>query len=122
MRKSLSRNIYLAAIGLAIVAGILLAISIPGGTSTQTATGTQVTPGNGALFGIALFLFFAAGIVGFVAWIGALIRMAQLKRWGWLICLIVFSGIAMLLYIFIGPTTALVPMSYQTTPSNPGTL
>lgn len=53
-----------------------------------------------ALVGLFLFengdtniLFFLlmiiAGVTTFIAWIGALIRTAQLGRWGWFVCLLV---------------------------------
>lgn len=70
-----------------------------------------------ALVGLFLFengdtniLFFLlmiiAGVTTFIAWIGALIRTAQLGRWGWFVCLLVLTGITMLIYIIAGPVTS----------------
>ncbi len=115
MSKALSRNLYLISIGIVILAIIFTAYSIPGGTTTTNANGvTTTTPGNGALFAIAIILYIIAAILSFIAWVGALIRMAELRQWVWFIFLLIFSGITMLFYIFIGPTTpADQPAAYQ---------
>jgi len=103
MKRSLSRTLYLIALGIAVVGTILLFVSLVGSTpSTATSQGSI---GNPVLFGISLFLMFASAIPAVVAWIGALVKMAQLSRWGWFVCLIFFSGITMLIYIFAGPET-----------------
>ena len=103
MKRSLSRLLYLIGLGIVIVAGILLGVSLIG--STASADGSSGSIGNPVLFSIALFLMFAAAIPALVAWIGALVKMAQLSRWGWFVCLFFFSGITMLIYIFAGPET-----------------
>ena len=105
MSKSLSRTLYLIAI-----VGFIIGLVIAGVGASQTTTaadGTTTLTGTGAtlaLVGLALYVI--AGILAFVAWIGALIKTAQLQRWGWFVCLIIFSGITMLIYIFAGPETA----------------
>ena len=107
MKRSLSRTLYLIALGIAVVGTILLFVSLIGSTpSTATSQGSI---GNPVLFGISLFLICASAIPGAIAWIGALVKMAQLSRWGWFVCLIFFSGITMLIYIFAGPETPAVP-------------
>ncbi|BCL83037.1 hypothetical protein ccbrp13_55020 [Ktedonobacteria bacterium brp13] len=60
---------------------------------------------GGALTVIGGLLVFIGGILVLIAWIGALIKTAKLGRWGWFVCLIIFSGITLLIYIFWGPTT-----------------
>ena len=107
MKRSLSRTLYLIGLGIIIVALILLGVSLIG--STASADGSSGSIGNPVLFSIALFLMFAAAIPALVAWIGALVKMAQLSRWGWFVCLFFFSGISMLIYIFAGPETPAVP-------------
>ncbi len=102
MAKSLTRTLYLIGFGLFIVSGILLGVSFVGST---TAADGSATIGNPALFGIATFMMFVAGVPMLIAWVGALVKTAQLQRWGWFICLLLFSGITLLVYIFAGPET-----------------
>ncbi|HLH60102.1 MAG TPA: hypothetical protein VKV20_00350 [Ktedonobacteraceae bacterium] len=111
MSKALSRNLYLIGLAITIVAIILLFAGLAGTQTYTDASGyTQVSSiGNPALFGISIFLFVVAGIINLVAWIGALVKTAQLGRWGWFICLLLLSGITMLVYIFAGPTTRANP-------------
>ncbi len=105
MSKSLSRNLYLIAI-LGLIVGFVLSIAAASQTTTA-ADGTPTVTSTGALLAlVGLALYAIAGILAFVAWIGALIKTAQLQRWGWFVCLIIFSGITMLIYIFAGPETA----------------
>ncbi|HEV8192811.1 MAG TPA: hypothetical protein VGP82_15205 [Ktedonobacterales bacterium] len=103
MSKSLSRNLYLLGILGFIVAFVVLTVSAAGATANADGT---ITGGNAALALVSTLLFAVAGIITFIAWIGALIKTAQLQRWGWFVCLIVFSGITMLIYVFAGPETA----------------
>lgn len=100
MSKSLSRRLYLIGLVAAIVGAIVLVASLAGGATTTT-----TTPSNPALFGVAIILLVISSLLAFIAWIGALVRTAQLGRLGWFVCLIIFSGVTMLLYIFVGPTT-----------------
>lgn len=53
--------------------------------------------------GLAIPLEVIGGLGAFVAWAGALVNSAKARRWGWVACLIVFSAISMLAYLFIGP-------------------
>src|SRR5690242_14905370 len=78
-------------------AGAASAITITNGVAQATGTPNTVL----VLAGTALDVI--GGILAFVAWIGALINSARAGRWGWFVCLIVFSGISMLVYLFAGP-------------------
>jgi hypothetical protein len=103
--KSLSRNLYLLSI-LGLIVGIVLA-GVGASQTTTAADGTATLTGTGATLAlIGLVFYVVAAILATVAWIGALIKTAQLQRWGWFVCLILFSGITMLIYIFAGPETA----------------
>ncbi len=53
---------------------------------------------------IAVILYIVGGIMIAVPWIGALIRTAQLHRWGWFLFLLLLSIIALPIYLFWGPT------------------
>lgn len=106
MRKALSRNLYLSAIAVAILGTILLLVSLIGSTTVTNGYSKQVTSiGNPVLFGIAIFIFVVAGILGTIAYIGALIKLAMLNRWAWFVFMLLFSGITMLVYIIAGPET-----------------
>ena len=110
MRKSLSRTLYLLAI-LGFIVGFVLTI-VGASQTTTAADGTATVSSTGALIAlVALVIYAIAGILAFVAWIGALIKTAQLQRWGWFVCLIIFSGITMLIYIFAGPETSKTGMA-----------
>jgi|SRR5579885_1138075 len=105
MSKSLTRILYLIGLVIGIVAGILEYMAIAA-THVDTTTGA-VTGMNPGLLSIALVIAGVAGILAFVAWIGALVKTAQLARWGWFIVLLLLSWlvIPMLVYIFAGPET-----------------
>ena len=111
MSKSLSRTLYLIGLGLVIIATILLLVSIFVGNTFQTGPDGNTTGsiGNPVLFGTSIILMIVAAIPLLISWIGALVKMAQLSRWGWFICLFFFHGISMLVYIFAGPETPAVP-------------
>jgi hypothetical protein len=103
--KSLSRTLYLLSI-LGLIVGIALYI-VAANQGALDANGTPTLTGTGATLALVGLVFYVvAGILATIAWIGALIKTAQLQRWGWFVCLILFSGIAMLIYIFAGPETA----------------
>lgn len=109
LSKSLTRTLYLIAI-IGFIVGIVVGTIGASQTTVDATTGAASLTGTGAilaLVGVALYVI--AGILAFVAWIGALIKTAQLQRWGWFVCLIVFSGITMLIYIFAGPETRPTP-------------
>jgi len=110
MSKANSRILYLVGVGICLVATIPLVFGLVGSTTTTTAVNGVVTTqlisfGNATLFWLAIGMYIVGGITAFVGYIGALIKMAQLEQWLWLILLLVFSGITMLVYIFAGPET-----------------
>ena len=109
MRKSVSRTLYLLAILFSIGAAVLILLGLQGGSTINT---VQAGPysfsgsvSNPSLFLAGIAVAAIGSILSLIAWIGALVRTAQLGRWGWFVCLIIFSGITMLIYIFAGPTT-----------------
>jgi asparagine N-glycosylation enzyme membrane subunit Stt3 len=110
MRKAVSRNLYLLALVLIVGAAVLAALGMQGMTlstlqnapSTLSTLSSMNNPGL-VLAGLAAVI--VAGLLVLISWIGALVRTAQLGRWGWFVCLIVLSGITLLIYVFAGPTT-----------------
>ncbi len=110
MRKSVSRTLYLLAIVCSIGAVVLVFLGLNGTTITALPSNASYTDVINSVNNPALVIAGAAvavigSILALIAWIGALIRTAQLGRWGWFVGLLVLSGITMLVYIFAGPTT-----------------
>lgn len=89
MSKSLTRTLYLVGLVLEAVGALFTVLGLRG-------TGTPFL-----LIGIPVVAI--ASILLTVVWISALVKTLQLRRWLWFVCLLVFSGLALLLYVFIGP-------------------
>ncbi len=56
-----------------------------------------------SLVAIAATLLLLAVVAQLITWIGAIVKTAQLKYWGWFIALIFGGLIAMLVYVLVGP-------------------
>ena len=111
MSKVHSRILYLLGVGICLLATAPLIFGLLGSTFTTTylpnggVVHQVASLGNPALFWLAIGMYVVGGITAFVGYLGALIKMAQLEQWLWFILLLVFSGITMLVYIFVGPET-----------------
>ena len=112
MKKSVSRAFYLLGILLYIVGVALFVFGAVGSNfsnlSTLASSGHLFIPAdmsNSMFTGIGALIVLLGGLLTLIAWIGALIKTARLGRWGWFVCLLLFSGITTLIYIFAGPTT-----------------
>ena len=90
MEKSMSRNLFFASVGLFVIA--IIAIGIAGSK-------------GGALSIVGLLFDLLAIIALSVSTIGALVKTAQLQRWGWFFAILLTGGIGYLIYVFGGPTT-----------------
>ncbi|SRR5579884_2694233 len=88
MSKSTTRILILVGIACRILGGL---ISL---SSVTTAT-------------LGLILLVGALALYFVGVIGALVKMAQLQRWGWFVALLFILPV--LVYIFWGPSDTLSP-------------
>ena len=86
MKKSLSLILYIVGILLVIAA---VKLSLLYGSSSEP---------------VAVVLYIVGGIVFAVPWVSALIRTAQLRRWSWLLFLLILSVIALPIYLFWGPS------------------
>lgn len=94
MSRSLSRTLYLAGFAPILIGFTFVVFIGPSTTSGYSAHHWLLTAGLVLTWvGIALCL---------TAWIGALIRTAQLGRWGWFVALLLVN-IAMFIYILWGP-------------------
>jgi hypothetical protein len=110
MKRSLVRKLTLISIGAAILGVILLIVTLATGgkTTSQLADGTTmvtVTSVNGALLAVSILFLVGGGIVNFVAWIGALIKTAQIRSWGWFVLVFLLNPLGLLIYSFAGPET-----------------
>lgn len=107
MERKTSRNLYLVGLVLNIIGVILLVAGTSAALATASPDGTLSNTGAtsfGILSIIATLVLIVGGILALIAWIGALIKLAKLNQWVWFILVFLFSGIAMLVYIFAGPT------------------
>ncbi len=115
MSKPTLRNLSLASIGAAIVGAIVFFLSFVGASVSTTidASGSTsvsgVSGGNPALLLVGGLVLAAAGVAGIVAWIGGLIRTAQLQQWGWFVCMLLFGSLVTLLWSFFGTDAPKVP-------------
>jgi len=102
MRKSRSRTLYIIGFVLVIAGLFTRLIDLSNHVNPTTGVVNGSTPAITLLVG---FLFLIGLILMIAAWIGALVRTAQLQRWGWFVFLLLLSGLTMLAYIFSGPDT-----------------
>jgi len=86
MSKSLTRKMFLGAVVVEALTIIGIALSH-----------------NLAL--VASTLLLLAVTVQLVAWVGAIVKTVELKRWEWVLCLVFGGLIVMLVYVFTGPET-----------------
>ena len=112
MKKSVSRILYLLALLLTIGGPAVFYYGAGGGNMSSfnalVASGhlfVAADMNNSMLTGLGALLVALGSLLVFIAWIGALIKTARLGRWGWFVCLLIFNGLALLIYIFAGPTT-----------------
>jgi hypothetical protein len=59
-------------------------------------------PGSLTLL-IGIILFLVGSVVGVVGWIMALIKTAQIGRWGWFVAVFLLSVLSALIYGGAGP-------------------
>ena len=119
MRRSLVRIFYLSGLAVAAVGVVLLLLSLASGVTTTTnAYGGTTTPNNTALFVVGIVIICLGSLAVTVAWIGALIRTAQLGEWAWFVLLLVLQGIALLVYVIAGPdqTRQTAPIRHNESP------
>lgn len=109
MSKTLSRTLYMLSLLAWIIGGCLLLRGLVGGAVLPYAAYPAATT-------IGVLALCAGLVLACISWIGALIRTARLGSWRWFVCLLLFSGIALLLYIFIGPQAPVHPLIPVTTP------
>lgn len=90
MNKSLTRNIYFGGLVLEAIGALFTVLGLHG---------------IGVLLAVGIPVVVVASALLIVAWMSALIKTYQLGHWVWFVCLIGFTGVALLLYVFVGPQT-----------------
>ena len=101
MSKSITTRWYIGAWIVAVVVAII------GGVMARSAPGTSPPPS----VTIAYLIVVALGIVMFVMWIGALIKLGQQRSWGWFAFLLliyvltlgILGIVGMVAYAIAGP-------------------
>jgi hypothetical protein len=106
MKKSTIGVLYLITFLISMLGFILY-----GGGAFEAAKQAVDEPPNTSIiyspiFYVGILLLVIGGILALVAWIGVLVKTAFLGRWGWFFSIFFFPGIALLVYIFFGPTSA----------------
>ncbi|HEY1352600.1 MAG TPA: hypothetical protein VGF67_23515 [Ktedonobacteraceae bacterium] len=114
MSKALSRTLYLLGLLAWMPGGLLLLRAQMGSTVLWYGPISQAAHSLLVTLGICALL--AGSALSGISWIGALIQTARLGRRGWFVCLLLFSGLALLVYIFRGPQYAAQPSIPVTTP------
>jgi hypothetical protein len=104
--------LILGSIVLSILGFVLLVLAGAGVTtdSSGAATGASASAGIFALIAIACFII--GGLLGLIAWIGALIKTATISAWGWFVAVLLLSGLGTLIYAIAGPETRAAPAAY----------
>lgn len=105
MNKRLSRWLFFLGILLMLIGGgfLVYAFSRGGFPTNSTVVTSQVHHPFWAMIGSIIALF--GYLLGLIAWMGAIARMAQFSRWVWFVCLIILPFLGMLCYVFFGPRT-----------------
>jgi hypothetical protein len=97
-----------AAVAYGVGLGAVVNCSGTGATTISTDCAAQgATP---ILIGIGVGIL--AGICSLIAWIGGLIKTAQIGRWGWFVVILLFSPLATLIYGIAGPETRAMAAAY----------
>jgi hypothetical protein len=115
--------LWLTLIGIVLaIIGALLVVP-PAASAAQQCTQEQINTGNcrptvssGAalMIGGGVLLFFLAAILHLVAWIGALVRSASMRTWGWFVAVLLLSELGLLIYALFGPRDRpRAPAGYQ---------
>lgn len=104
MQRSTTRNLYLIGLVLGIIGAVLYFVAA---AQSLSADGTvNVSSGSATLALVGVVALIVGGVFSLIAWIGALIKTAQLGQWLWFVLVLLLGGtvIMMLVYIFAGPT------------------
>lgn len=107
MRKKTIAIFFIIGIVVAIIG---IALMVVGGASAvndvnSAAAGTTPTVSSGAagLLVIGYAVLVIALLINTIGWIGALVATGKQGRWGWFVCIFLFTPISELIYLIAGP-------------------
>ncbi|WIG58967.1 MAG: hypothetical protein OJF49_001714 [Ktedonobacterales bacterium] len=110
MALSTTRWLFWLSIAITVLGSCLLSGALPRSSSGGV---TYQSGDTGGIVVAGIFIVIACVLV-LIAWVGALVRTAQLGRWGWFVSLILLGSFALLAYVIASPDTP--PLSAITTP------
>lgn len=116
-RQSLSKRVililsiaaivfYIVGFGAYLYAAGATATCANGASDSATITNCATGVAGAALIGLVGIVL--GGICTLIAWIGGLIKTAQISRWGWFVLVLLLSPLGSLIYGFAGPETKAV--------------
>jgi hypothetical protein len=94
----------------AYVVGVGAVVNCTGTGATTISTDCAAQGATPILIGIGVGIL--AGICSLIAWIGGLIKTAQIGAWVWFVLILLFTPLATLIYGFAGPETRAAPAAY----------
>lgn len=103
MSKRTILYLLLGSIVLFILGIVLSVLAVGGATTDATGAVTGASASAGVFALVALGSYIIGGILALIGWIGALIKTAQIGRWGWFVAVLLLSGLGALIYGIVGP-------------------
>ncbi|HEX7737911.1 MAG TPA: hypothetical protein VF458_23895 [Ktedonobacteraceae bacterium] len=125
MSKKTIGILFIVSIVMGLIGGGLIIAGLAGSTFTTATniyggTNNQVqNMANPGLFIAGVAVASLAGIPHLIAWIGALVNLGRLGEWVWFVLVLLFSTIALIVYLIAGPTTPRVAQQYAPRPDYP---
>ncbi|HXR66121.1 MAG TPA: hypothetical protein VN729_09360 [Ktedonobacteraceae bacterium] len=105
MRKKTIAIFYIIGLVVVIIGSIMYGIGIASAVNdvNNATSAATVSTGSAGTLVIAGIILFIGGIFSFISWLGSLIAVGKQGRWGWFVCIFLFSYIAELVYLIAGP-------------------
>src|SRR5262249_8607303 len=96
-----------------VILGVVLGVLAVGGATTDASGAVTGASASSGIFGLSARACYGMGsIVALIAWIGALIKTAQIGRWGWFVAVLLLSGLGTLIYGIAGPEAPATAAAY----------
>lgn len=95
---------------LSLMGAGLIVVGIIGSPLTTAVHSTGFA--NLPLFVTGVVIASLALALHLIAWVGALTNLARLQYWGWFVLVLVFHGLAVLVYLIVAPPTPASVTSY----------